>query len=206
MTVGIGIIGLTQSGRTTVFNALTGGHSDTKSHYQEVSRMGVAKVPEPRLDKLAGLLKPKKVVPAEVKYLDLSASVKSLAKDSAISGELLTQLSNTDALINIIRSFTDESIPHPEGSIDIRRDIEAMKLESLDETTAAFMNQADAAHGVVLAMYEQLAKRRPVGGNVTREGGRLRADVEFDDGSTKSVSAVKEKGGLKIVPTDISPE
>lgn len=129
MTVGIGIIGLAQSGRTTVFNALTRGHSDTKSHYHEASHLGVAKVPEPRLDKLAELLKPKKVVPAEVKYLDLSASVKSLAKDSAISGELLTQLSNADALINIVRAFIDESIPHPEGSIDVRRDIEAMNLE-----------------------------------------------------------------------------
>ena len=129
MTVGIGIIGLSQSGRTTVFNTLIGGHSDAKSHYQEASHLGVAKVPEPRLDKLAELLKPKKVVPAEVKYLDLSASVKSLAKEGAISGELLTQLSNTDALINVVRAFKDESIPHPEGSIDIRRDIDTMNLE-----------------------------------------------------------------------------
>jgi len=129
MTVGIGIIGLAQSGRTTVFNALTRGHSDTKSHYREASHLGVAKVPEPRLDKLTELLKPEKVVPAEVKYLNLSASVKSLTGDSAISGELLGQLSNTDALINVVRTFTDESIPHPEGSIDARRDIEAMNLE-----------------------------------------------------------------------------
>jgi len=129
MTVGIGIIGLAQSGRTTVFNALTHGHSDTKSHHCEAGHLGVAKVPEPRLDKLSQLLKPKKVVPAEVRYIDLSASVKSLAKDGAISGELLTQLSNADALINVVRAFKDESIPHPAGSIDARRDIEAMNLE-----------------------------------------------------------------------------
>ncbi len=129
MTVGIGIIGLAQSGRTTVFNALTGGRSDSKSYYHEGSHLGIARVPEPRLDELARLLNPKKVIAAEVKYLDLSASVKSLAGDSAIPGELLTQLSNTDALINVVRAFTDESIPHPEGSIEARRDIEAMKLE-----------------------------------------------------------------------------
>ena len=82
--------------------------------------------------------------------------------------------------------------------------IEAMKLESLDETSAAFMKQADAAHGVVLAMYEQLANRSPKSGTVTREGGRLRADVEFDDGTSKSISAVRDKGGLTIVPTEIN--
>ena len=129
MSVGIGIIGLAKSGRTTIFNALTKSEADTGGYSQEAPHIGIAKVPEPRLKMLADMLHPKRVVPAEVRYLDIGASVKSLAKDTAISGQLLSQLSNVDALMNVVRAFTDESIPHPEGSVDMERDIATMDLE-----------------------------------------------------------------------------
>jgi GTP-binding protein YchF len=129
MSVGIGIIGLAESGRTTIFNALTKGKADTGGHTQKSPHIGIAKVPEPRLNTLAELIQPKRVVPAEVRYLDIGASVKSLAKDTSISGEYLSQLSNVDALMNVVRAFTDESIPHIEGSIDAARDMVTMNLE-----------------------------------------------------------------------------
>jgi len=101
--VNIGIIGLAKSGKTTIFNALTGG-----SHGQAGStpHIGIAKVPEPRLKTLADMLNPRKVVPAEVTYMDMGASVKSLVKDKGIGGQLLTQLSGADALLNVARAFT----------------------------------------------------------------------------------------------------
>jgi GTP-binding protein YchF len=126
VSVDIGIIGLAKSGRTTIFNALTRGKADTRDLAPHV---GVAKVPEPRLKVLADMLNPKKVVPAEVRYVDIGASVKDMAKDEVIGGESLTQLSNVDALINVVRAFADESIPHIEGSLDVDRDIAAMALE-----------------------------------------------------------------------------
>ena len=129
MSVGIGIVGLPKSGRTTIFNALTRSEAGTGSYTPEAPHFGIAKISDPRLDKLVELFKPKKTVPAEVKYIDIGASVKSLAKDTAISGEFLSQLSNVDALMNITRAFTDESVPHVEGSIDVERDIAAMDLE-----------------------------------------------------------------------------
>ena len=129
MTVAIGIIGLAQSGKTTVFNALTKGHAGTSGYSREAAHTGIARVPEPRLEMLAKVLHPKKVVPAEVRYLDVGASVKGLAQEAAITGELLSQLTNTDALINVARAFTDESIPHIEGSVDAQRDIATMELE-----------------------------------------------------------------------------
>jgi len=75
------------------------------------------------------MLHPKRVVPAEVRYIDIGASVKELAKDKAIGGQSLAQLSNVDALINVVRAFTDESIPHVEGSLDVDRDIVTIDLE-----------------------------------------------------------------------------
>jgi GTP-binding protein YchF len=129
MSLAIGIIGLAQSGKTTVFNALTAGHSGSVGHRREAAHIGIAHVPEPRLEQLAEILKPNKVVPAEVKYIDIGASVKSLAQDSAISGELLSHLSSADALINVVRAFPEESVPHPSGNVDAGRDITTMNLE-----------------------------------------------------------------------------
>ena len=120
MSVNIGIIGLAKSGKTTVFNALTKGKADTLDLAPHV---GITKVPEPRLKTLADMLHPKRVVPAEARYIDIGASVKGLTKEKAISGEFLTQLSNVDALLNVVRAFTNESIPHIEGSLNVERDI-----------------------------------------------------------------------------------
>ncbi len=128
MNINIGITGLPKSGKTTIFNALTRGAA---GHAQEglVSHVGIAKVPEPRLKILADMLHHQKVVPVEVKYTDVGASVKGTAKDKAIGGEFLAQLSTVDAIITVVRAFADETIPHPEGSIDVKRDIATMNLE-----------------------------------------------------------------------------
>jgi len=124
--VSIGIIGLAKSGRTTVFNALTKGKASAESL---ASHARIAKVPEPRLKMLADMLHPKRVVPTEVTYHDIGASAKGLVKEKGISGQFLAQLSNVDALINVVRAFTDESIPHIEGSVDVERDIATIDLE-----------------------------------------------------------------------------
>jgi GTP-binding protein YchF len=130
VTINIGIIGLNQSGKTTVFNALTGGKADTISHAGGISQhVGVAHVPEPRLKVLAEMFHPPKVVYPEAKFIDVGASVKNLATDKGLGGQLLNQLSAVDSLICVVRAFKDESIPHPNGSLDIKRDIDALNLE-----------------------------------------------------------------------------
>ena len=131
MSVDIGIIGLAESGRTTIFNALTRGQADTGRYTQEASasHIGTAKVPEPRLKVLADILHPGKVISVSATYIDIGASVKGLVEGKGIGGQLLTQISNVDALVNVVRAFEDETIPHPEGSLDIGRDITNMGLE-----------------------------------------------------------------------------
>ena len=126
MSVECGIIGLAKSGKTTIFNALTKGKASTESLTPNI---GIAKVPEPRLKMLANMLHPKRVVSAEARYIDIGASVKGMAKEQAIGGQLLNRLSTVEALINVVRAFTDDRIPHPEGSIDVERDIATIDLE-----------------------------------------------------------------------------
>jgi ribosome-binding ATPase len=131
MSVDIGIIGLSKSGKTTVFNGLTKGKAATGTYTTkaQAANIGMAAVPDQRLYQLAAIFHPKKIVHAEVKYIDIGASLKEMAVDKGIGGQLLNQLSTVDLLINVVRAFKDDSIPHPEGSVDINRDIEAMSLE-----------------------------------------------------------------------------
>jgi len=131
MSIDVGIIGPGKSGKTTIFNALIGGKAGTGGFTGDGmdAHIGVAKVPEPRLEALVDMLQPKRVVPAEVRYIDVGASLKSLVTGKGIGGELLNHLSNADALINVVRAFSDDSVPHPEGSLDVERDITTMNLE-----------------------------------------------------------------------------
>ena len=172
--VDIGIIGLAKSGRTTVFNALTKGKAGTEGL---ASHIGVARVPEPRLKVLTDMLHPKRVVPAEVTYHDVGASVKGLVKEKGISGQFLTQLSNVDALINVVRAFADESIPHIEGSVDVERDIAAMGLE------LAFSDLALLERRLQRIDISLKGAKQPERQDLLREQemlGKVKADLEKD--------------------------
>lgn len=127
----VGIIGLTGSGKTTIFNYLTGGRAEPSSYGPSGDHVnvGVAKVPDSRLQGLAGIFQPKRLVPAEVRYVDVPFAPRELGKSEGFKGVLLDQLSKVDALLHVVRSFKDPSVPHIEGSIDPKRDVDAMNLE-----------------------------------------------------------------------------
>jgi ribosome-binding ATPase len=125
----LGIIGLPQSGKTTLFNALTRGTqpTGTASGKMEV-HTAVVDVPDPRVDKLSAMFKPKKTIYAKVTYADI-AGLDGSASKSGISGTLLNQLTQMDGFIHVVRVFEDENVPHPNGTIDPKRDIEMMDSE-----------------------------------------------------------------------------
>ena len=125
------IIGLPKSGKTTIFNALTKGKADTKAYASTslTPNVGVSKVPEPRLQVLDRIFHPKKITPAEVKYVDIAGVAKGFGKDEGISGQFLSYLSNADALLQVVRAFEDDDLPHIDGSINPKRDIATMNLE-----------------------------------------------------------------------------
>ncbi len=125
----LGIIGLPQSGKTTIFNALTRGSQPTGmvSGKLEV-HTAVVDVPDPRVDKLSGMFNPKKTIYAKVTYSDI-AGLDGSAGKSGISGTLLNQLTQMDGFINVVRCFEDESVPHTAGSVDPGRDVATMDSE-----------------------------------------------------------------------------
>ena len=119
-----GIIGLAGVGKTTLFRILTRGHAPQGAKHGAV-HLGVAQVPDLRLDKLAALYQPKKVTYASMEYLDVAALAGESGRDSAF----LVQLREVDALVHVVRAFEDPSNPPPGGKLDPRRDIETLDLD-----------------------------------------------------------------------------
>jgi hypothetical protein len=118
-----GIIGLPQVGKTSLFQILTHAHLDARAAHG--MHVGVAKVPDERLDKLSALYKPKKTTHATVEYVDVGGLVHDKAKDSAF----LTQIRQVDALAHVVRLFDDPAHPHPAGSLNALRDVESVELD-----------------------------------------------------------------------------
>jgi GTP-binding protein YchF len=128
----IAIVGLPASGKTTVFNTLTRGHAETGGYGAMTLHVGVVKVPDARLDRLAELFKPKKVVHADVTYVDLPAppaSSDGRVGAEELPAEHLARLRESDALLHVVRAFDDPAVPHPAGAVDPLRDLEALDLE-----------------------------------------------------------------------------
>jgi GTP-binding protein YchF len=127
----LGIIGLPQSGKTTMFNALTRGDTPTTASAGRIEiHTAVVNVPDLRVDKLSGMFNPKKTVYAKVTYADI-AGLEGGAAKSGISGQLLNQLAQMDGFLHVVRCFESELVPHPAGSVDAGRDVETMLSELL---------------------------------------------------------------------------
>jgi len=128
----IAIVGLAGSGKTTVFNTLTRGHAQTGGFGALTLNVGVVKVPDARLGRLAEIFKPKKVIHADVTYVDLPAppaSSEGHVGTEELPAEHLARLRESDALLHVVRAFDDPSLPHPAGSVDPARDLEQLDLE-----------------------------------------------------------------------------
>ncbi|MCB0192179.1 MAG: YchF family ATPase [Anaerolineae bacterium] len=130
----IGIIGLPNCGKTTIFNVLTGGKAPTAGYTGGAFQVNTAVVPVPdtRIDVLSDMYQPKKTTYARVEYADiagLSGSADTETKGVGLSGELMNAIANNDALLHVVRAFDDDNVPHPLGSIDPVRDIARLDAE-----------------------------------------------------------------------------
>jgi hypothetical protein len=131
----LGIIGLPQSGKTTIFNALTRGDRPvgqmTGGGRFEVHTAVVA-VPDARVDKLAALFKPRKTIYAQVVYADIAGlEAGEESHKSGFSGQMLNQLATMEGYLHVVRAFDNPTVPHPSGSVDPGRDLAALNGELL---------------------------------------------------------------------------
>ncbi len=127
----LGIIGLPQSGKTTIFNAITRGDAPTTASAGRFEvHTAVVDVPDERVTKLSEMFNPRKTIYAKVTYADI-AGLESGSAKSGISGQLLNQLAQMDGFILVVRAFESDLVMHPSGSVDPKRDVESMLGELL---------------------------------------------------------------------------
>jgi len=120
----VGIIGLSSVGKSSLFQLLTGAAPVAPGSRPE-ARMGIARVPDPRIEKLAEIYKPKKKTPATVEYVD----VPGVGKGEGSALVDLPALRGVDALVHVVRAFESDMTPHPDGSVDAMRDARMLELE-----------------------------------------------------------------------------
>jgi hypothetical protein len=131
MALQCGIVGLPNVGKSTLFNALTSGKA-LAANYPFATKdpnLGVITVPDPRLDKLAELVNPQRVVPTTVEILDIAGLIKGASKGEGLGNQFLANIREVDAIVHVVRCFDDDNVVHVDGSVDPVRDKEIIDLE-----------------------------------------------------------------------------
>ena len=126
-----GIVGLPNVGKSTLFNALTSGRA-LAANYPFATKdpnVGIITVPDDRLDTLANLVKPQKVVPTTVEIVDIAGLIKGASKGEGLGNQFLANIREVDAVIHVIRCFEDDNVIHVDGSVDPVRDKEIIDAE-----------------------------------------------------------------------------
>jgi ribosome-binding ATPase YchF (GTP1/OBG family) len=184
----LGIIGLPQSGKTTVFNALTRGDQPVSMTGGRIEvHTAVVDVPDERVDRLSAMFHPEKTIYAKVTYADI-AGLEGSASKTGISGVLLNQLTQMDGFVHVVRCFENTSVPHPSGSVNPQRDIESMDSELLINDLIA-----------VERKLERLVEERKKG------GGRDRSVIEREHTLFEKLNAALQQGQT-LRDLELSPE